>query len=962
MCLAVLLCISLSAASEPASVRRKRSLWSDGNGAPAAENTTSEAGKTGATAAATNDEPEGAAAGSASSDTPEAAAGESNVTAAQEAAPVDKTPSGGAAQPAEPATGGETPKPAEKKTPAGEAEPAGETQPAGDAKTVEAAKPAETTEPPNATNPGSEATPAEAAEPAGEAEPAATTPAETTPAAAGETAPAAAAETAPAGTAAGESPVSPAGKPAETGDAKAPVEKTGEDTQTGKVEHVNDIEKYVPFDPKNIGKPGIIFSGEIEIGALLQFVAGYKGKPVFYDSISGSSYFEKTIKLETDTIATYEVVKAILEANGFDVVERVLPSGVAVIEVMSDKRRTTRTEATPVLEALSDKPLLEGFEPDQVVTMIVQLQYAETQEVENTLSAILGAGAKSSAIGGVQIVEVERINALFIKAKFSMMEFVRKIIKQLDVELPEDQQEVIEIVDVREADASELAALIEEVLSGTRDNQYGRASSQRRTSTTSSSIRRTSSIRRPTTTSSQYGYEDETILIPDERTQRIIVVTTNERELELVMYLVEMLDQEVTDPRRKTHIYQVKYLTATDVATVLSELIGTTSRTGLTGRTSGTARTSTTSRTTSRTSATRSTLGSSGYDESTRIVPHEQTNSLLIQAPPEEYEEILHILNNIDRKRNQVFLEVALVQVNENSGLNHTIELLAGNLDDRATRAAALSSFGLSTVDPAGLPDTFDRLIAGVPGAGLAAVVSDDGQLPALIHFLKSTNEAQVISTPFILADDNEQNQIQIITTTYVMTQQTVGEQSVIAEPKGEDAGVILSITPTISKNAVLLDLQLEVSEFATSATVSGNLPDKTQNTITGRVSVPDGELFVIGGLTSESKSVSVDKVPILGDIPLLGYLFQSKSQSKRRANLYVFLTAHVLSDRTFRDVEQLTREAEEGVRSFKAGKDIKLQNFGRPTVEQGGDGDTSAQLDETDQLIPITSYDERVK
>ena len=193
--------------------------------------------------------------------------------------------------------------------------------------------------------------------------------------------------------------------------------------------------------------------------------------------------------------------------------------------------------------------------------------------------------------------------------------------------------------------------------------------------------------------SSSYGsYDFQTVLIPEERTMKIIVITTSEYELELVRMLVEELDTEMTAARRKTHIYQVKYLTAPDVADVLSSLIEGTRRTGgLTGRTSGT-RTATTRRTSTMRSAATTpgatpttaggTTGATGGVTSgeTRIVPHEQTNSLLIQADPDEFEEILFILNTIDRKRNQVFLESALVQVSEKSDLNFTIELLAGSL------------------------------------------------------------------------------------------------------------------------------------------------------------------------------------------------------------------------------------------------------------------------------------------
>jgi general secretion pathway protein D len=225
--------------------------------------------------------------------------------------------------------------------------------------------------------------------------------------------------------------------------------------------------------------------------------------------------------------------------------------------------------------------------------------------------------------------------------------------------------------------------------------------------------------------------------------------------------------------------------------------------------------------------------------------------------------------------------------------------------------------------------------------------------LPALVRFFKQDNESQVLATPFILADDNEPNEINVTTTTYVLSTSSLANQTTVSEPKGEEAGVRLRLTPTISREAVLLDMELEVSAFAQSATVAGNLPDKTTNLITGKVSVPDGELFVVGGLTSETSSRAVDKIPILGDLPLIGFLFQSKSTSKSRSNLYVFLTAFVLTDKDFRDVGDLTRQAEKGVRDFKEGKNIKLERWEPPPKFE----DTKAMEEGNDSFTPIRRY-----
>ncbi len=734
------------------------------------------------------------------------------------------------------------------------------------------------------------------------------------------------------------------------------------------------------IEPGEGKKAGTISKGVIPLKEFLGFIAAYKGVPVLYDSALLKT--DPQLLMAADlTNVTYEVVKAILEINGYTVTERKLPDDTYVIEVGGGTaigRPTTagrgrEVHPTPIVELDTVGEAAVELRRDQVATIVVPLKHAEIEDVRQVLQGVLGGpttGKVTSTSGGYAMIEVKRTNTLILKAKYGLLEYIKEIIRRVDVPLPEEEQ-IIEILDVREADVANLVRVIEEVLRGVAEERAGpgtRTSSSTIRRTTSSSFSRSSSFLR-----SRYGgygsaYGAETLLVPDERTQRIVVVTTSEYELELVRTLVEELDTEVTNVRRRTHIYQVKYLTAADVAAVLVELIEGTGRMGgLRGRTSGVRRSTTrsplsrtsTTGTTPTTSTSRMTGPRSYGGEIARIVPHEQTNSLLIQADPDVYDEIIYILNGIDRKRNQVFLEAALVQVAEESDLNYTIELLAGNLDDRALRAAAMTAFGLSALDATGLPDTFDRVfLETAPASGLLGAVSHKGRIPALIRFFKNDNESQIVATPFILADDNERNEINITRTTYILTTEVLNVNASTTRPTGEDAGVRLAITPTISRNAVLLDLELEVSQFAEAATIQGNLPDKNTNLVQGKVTVPDGELLVVGGLTTQTYGRVVDKIPLLGDLPIIGWLFQSKSVNKKRSNLYAFLSAYVLSDRYFRDVEHITGQARRGVESFKDAKNIRIQNFTAPPRFE----ETKENLDTGKELRPVSPTYERIR
>src|SRR5690606_14707989 len=219
------------------------------------------------------------------------------------------------------------------------------------------------------------------------------------------------------------------------------------------------------------------------------------------------------------------------------------------------------------------------------------------------------------------------------------------------------------------------------------------------------------------------------------------------------------------------------------------------------------------------------------------IVPHDETNSLIIQAEPEEYQEIMNILEQIDVKRRQVFLETALVQVSTSSALNYTIELLAGEPDDRDARVLFESSFGLTGIDA----ENFTRIFPDLTQAPAGALVAfmNRGKFPALVSALKVNTDSEVLATPFILADDNVENEINITETRFVINTNTVNEATTTSQ-QGEDAGITLNLVPTISSsNAVLLDVQLEVSEFAQAQTAQV-LPPKTTNRIRSIVTISD--------------------------------------------------------------------------------------------------------------------------
>ena len=699
-------------------------------------------------------------------------------------------------------------------------------------------------------------------------------------------------------------------------------------------------QKYKP-NKNYLGQPVDIQEGPIPVEDFLRFLADYTGLTVI---LSGGPAGATARQGQTITITApiyrgdFEIVKAILDANGFQIHRRKLakPEGddveakeILIVKSTASAQAQGGVKENPVIKVgqsgatKMDEQLDKGdlgLYPDELATMVFQLDHVAPADAILSLNTLAtGTQAKGSSRGsGLSVAEVKGTQTIIVTAKFGLLDYIVKLLKIIDVE-QKNPERIVHIIEAKEADAQELVSIIESFLQQSRASRSssGAAKAPARTSSSSAS-RSVSSINRGGTS------DFETSLIADPRTQKIIITTYTMEDLEDINMLVRELDTRFDLRRLKTQIYRMRYLKAIDVAPVISDIIGSTggTRSGTRGlgtsarsRTRAQGRATTQSRgalggTTGRTSTGLTGQGGGAGMLPTLIVPHEETNALIVQAEPEEYAEILNILEQIDVKRRQVFLEAALVQVAQSSSLNYTIELLAGDPDDRDARLLFESSFGLSGINTEDFNRVFD--LTNPPAGGVAALM-DRGKFPMLVQFLKANSDSKVLATPFILADDNVQSTINITETRYVTNSSTVNTATTTSQ-QGEEAGITLDIFPTInSENSVFLEAGLEVSEFA-AATTGNTLPPKTTNSITSSVTIAGDRLYVIGGLTRENKAKVVDKIPLLGDIPFLGKLFRSEGDSSSVTNLYIFLRAHILTDENFKDLANLTDQALEKV------------------------------------------------
>jgi general secretion pathway protein D len=302
----------------------------------------------------------------------------------------------------------------------------------------------------------------------------------------------------------------------------------------------------------------------------------------------------------------------------------------------------------------------------------------------------------------------------------------------------------------------------------------------------------------------------------------------------------------------------------------------------------------------------------------TVIRAHEASNSLLVSAAGSKWLQIRNLIDELDRRQPQVLIECALVELTTGDLDRFGVELGLFDLKENGdfNRGFGYTSFGQSVfkdLDDDGIPDTrlpdFENPLQGVTGG---IISNGDFAVPLLINALSTDDRANILSMPSVLVNNNEPA---IVTTeeerpTLENSQNNTSTQTGTGEPRR--AGITLEISPTISPNNYLrLNISLEVSRFVgafdpNSATGGGIVLRRTLKT---QVTMPSDSTMVIGGVIEDSESQSDGGVPLLKDIPLLGFFFRRSEATSNKTNLYFFVTPTILDEDDFQDLYQVSLE-----------------------------------------------------
>ncbi len=406
-----------------------------------------------------------------------------------------------------------------------------------------------------------------------------------------------------------------------------------------------------------------------------------------------------------------------------------------------------------------------------------------------------------------------------------------------------------------------------------------------------------------------------------------IIIFGNNAERKRLKELIALLDVKPSEAASRINVYYLENADAEELAKTLEKVVNTDAEQA-SGPGAGKAKTP--KRTTSR------------FKNPIVITPDVDTNSLIIMAQPDDYNGLVRVIKQLDRRPLQVYVEAMIVEVSVDKAKDlGTKWRLAAQQNGKP-----ITIGGFGTVDSSTMSDIVDGL-SGFSIGGLAnffnfTVTQPDGTtttlnapgFSVLFNLSDFQDVVNVLSTPQILTSDNQEAEIVVGDNVPFLSSleraTTTADQPVLQSIERKDVGVTLRIKPQISKgDYIKLDIYQEISSVTPTTQAAGvGASDiiTSKRSAETTVVVKDRQTIVIGGLIQDKIVKNETRVPVLSKIPLLGWLFKSTSESKEKTNLLVYLTPTIV--RNFEDLKALTGR-----------KDVEFKKASAREPEDDGQG-----------------------
>ncbi len=586
-----------------------------------------------------------------------------------------------------------------------------------------------------------------------------------------------------------------------------------------------------------------------------------------------------TINLSTDhpvapTVA-YNQFLATLRLSGFTVVEA---GGLLKVVPEADAKLQSG--------AVSVGPPVAG---NQIVTQIFRLNHEPAANLVPILRPLISPNNTINVNPGN--------NSLVITDYADNLQRLARIIAALDVSNATD----VEVIPLRHALAPDLAPVVQRLA------ESGGAGA-------------------PAAAPGQAGQTDtsfRTTVIAESRSNSLLVRAANPARLNLVRTLVERLDQPgLQSPTGNIYVVYLKNAEAAKLAiTLRAALAATTGAAGGAGASATPAAPAAipTATAAGASPATTPTQPSAQPSTGGQIQADPATNSLIITAAEPQYRQLRAVIDRLDSRRAQVYVESLIAEVNADKAAEFGIQWqnAFGNKGDKNIGVLGTNF----TVGGANIVNLQTGLESGttLPSSGinLGLVRNTNGVylLAALARFLETNADGNILSTPNLLTLDNEEAKIVIgqnvpfVTGQFTNTGTSGGSVNPFQTIERKDVGLTLRVKPQVSENGtVKMQIFQEVSTVQANSINSPTGLITNKRSIESSVLVEDGSIVVLGGLLQDEYAGNQEKVPVLGDVPVFGNLFRSESRSRKKTNLMVFLRPVVVRDAAQTDALSLDR------------------------------------------------------
>jgi len=636
---------------------------------------------------------------------------------------------------------------------------------------------------------------------------------------------------------------------------------------------------------------------DIDIPILAKFISEITRKNFIVDEkVRGKVTIISPTKVTPDE--AYAIFQSVLQVKGFTTV----PSGRVVKIVPS---RDAKQIGLPMVYNGS----LETT-GDEFITRLVPLRHVTAADMVQVLQPMVSADGL--------VLPYPQTNSLILTDSAPNVKRLLGMLEDLDVE---GYERMTEVIPLKHAIAADLAKKIEEIMKEQGSNEN--PNNPRVRIVTASAT---------TATNAPPGGGSASRLVrvlPDERTNSLIVMS-GPLEIKTVRRLVNQLDVPLPPGTSKIHVYPLKYANAEELLPVLADLIG--GRTGGidgnrflsvprrerrlnrerrfgqenhgVGSSMGERLSPSSSSAPAQPNAPSVSGSAPEFSNEVTITADPATNSLIVSAAPQDFATLKQVIDQLDIRRKQVYVEAIILEVSMDRARELGIELQGAvslNGEGIALGRTNFRDLNTALTDPASLSGL---LAAAVSNKTIE--LPDGTRVPAQVALLRAAQnntDINVLSAPTLLTADNQEAEIVVgQNVPFIASRATDAAQlrNLFATVQREDVGITLRLTPQISEgDTVRLDVYEEVSRIVPTTVGDPNLvgPTTSVRSASTIVVAKSGQTVVIGGLISDDAIRQRSSVPYLDEIPVLGNFFRTDSNTSNKINLLIFLTPHIVRD-----------------------------------------------------------------